>query len=204
MVLYLLKASRKGTKLTVIMETSIIKPHQGIILISEPSLRDFYFRQSVVLLAEHNDEGSFGIIVNKPIATRLNEVLKDFPEVDLPLYLGGPVKTDSLFFIHTKENISNSIKIMNGLYWGGEIEEIQDMLKMNYIKENEIRFFIGYSGWNPNQLDREISEKSWVLSHTSADEIINRQPEKLWPGYLKSMGSDYAIWANFPADPSFN
>ena len=204
MVLYLLLASRKGTKLTVIMEKSIIKPQQGIILISEPSLRDFYFRQSVVLLAEHNEEGSFGIIVNKPIATRLNEVLKDFPEVTLPLYLGGPVKTDSLFFIHTKENIDNSLKIINGLYWGGDLDEVRNMMELNLIRENEIRFFIGYSGWNPNQLDREISEKSWVLSHTSAEEIINRQPEELWPGYLKSMGSDYAIWANFPADPSFN
>ena len=87
------------------MKNPIIKPHQGVILISEPSLRDFYFRQSVILLAEHNEEGSFGIIINKPIETRLNEVLKDFTDLDIPIYLGGPVKTDSIFFIHTKENV---------------------------------------------------------------------------------------------------
>jgi len=200
----LLKASDKGTKLRIKMERTIIRPRQGIILISEPSLRDFYFRQSVVLLAEHNAEGSFGIIINKPIETRISEVLKDFPDVDMPLYLGGPVKTDSLFFIHTKEDIANSLKIIDGLYWGGDIEVITEMISMGLINENEIRFFIGYSGWNPNQLDREIKEKSWVLSHTSAEEIINKQPKKLWPGYLRSMGSDYAIWANFPSDPSYN
>jgi putative transcriptional regulator len=197
-------AGGKGTNLTNTMEKPIIKPHQGVILISEPSLRDFYFRQSVVLLAEHNEDGSFGIIINKPIETRLNEVLKDFTDLDIPIYLGGPVKTDSIFFIHTKENVDKSLKIIDGLYWGGDIDTIREMLELRMLKENEIRFFIGYAGWNPKQLDREIREKSWVLSHTSADEIINMHPEKLWPGYLKNMGSDYAIWANFPADPSYN
>ena len=186
------------------MAKSIIKPKQGIILISEPSLRDFYFRQSVVLLAEHNEEGSFGIIINKPIETRLNDVLKDFPAFDAPVYLGGPVKTDSLFFIHTKENIDNSIKIMEGLYWGGDLEMIKGMMDIKMITENDIRFFIGYSGWSPAQLDQEISEKSWVLSHSTVDEVINRDPEKQWSNYLKSMGKDYAIWANFPTDPAYN
>jgi putative transcriptional regulator len=197
-------AGDKGTKMRNIMSKHIIKPQQGVILISEPSLRDFYFRQSVVLLAEHNEEGSFGIIINKPIETRVNEILKDFPDLDLPVYLGGPVKTDSIFYIHTKENVENSMKIIDGLYWGGDIETIKEMLSMKMIHEDEIRFFIGYSGWNPNQLDREIREKSWVLSHTSIHEIINKHPENLWSGHLKSMGSEYAIWANFPADPSYN
>lgn len=186
------------------MDNPVIKPSQGIILISEPSLRDFYFRQSVVLLAEHNEEGSFGIIINKPIETRLNEVLKEFTDIDIPIYLGGPVKTDSIFFIHTKENVGKSLKIIDGLYWGGDIDTIRDMMKTGMIREDEIRFFIGYAGWHPNQLDREISEKSWVLSHTTVEEVISKHPEQLWPGYLKNMGSDYAIWANFPADPSFN
>lgn len=186
------------------MNKTIIKPQQGIILISEPALRDFYFRQSVVLLAEHNEEGSFGIIINKPIETRLTEVLKDFPDFDVPMFLGGPVKTDSIFFIHTKENIEGSLKIMDGLYWGGDIEVIREMMMLNQITEEEIRFFIGYAGWNPRQLDREIKEKSWVLSHSRVTEVINKHPEKLWSNYLRQMGKEYAIWANFPSDPSFN
>lgn len=186
------------------MENHIIKPEQGIVLISEPSLRDFYFRQSVVLLAEHNEEGSFGIIINKPIKTKLNEVLNDFPELDIPVYLGGPVKTDSLFFIHTKENVERSLRIMDGLYWGGDIEMISEMITMGQITEKEIRFFIGYAGWQPFQLDKEINEKSWVLSHSSAKELIRTNPQKLWSSYLKHMGTDYAIWANYPVDPTVN
>jgi putative transcriptional regulator len=186
------------------MNNTIIKPKEGIILISEPSLRDFYFRQSVVLLAEHNEEGTFGIIINKPIETRLNDVLKDFPEFNAPIFLGGPVKTDNIFFIHTKDHVEDSLKIMDGLYWGGDLERIKEMMENNQITENEIRFFAGYAGWNPNQLDQEIGEKSWVLSHTNVKEVINKHPEKLWSNYLKHMGQEYAIWANFPADPTYN
>src|SRR5512137_1275084 len=99
------------------MEKPRIKPKQGSILISEPSLRDFYFRQSVVLLAEHNEEGTFGVIINKPIEARLKDIVKGFSGIDLPVYLGGPVKTNSIFFIHTHSEIDQSLPIMQGLYW---------------------------------------------------------------------------------------
>lgn len=186
------------------MTNPLIKPKQGIILISEPSLRDYFFRQSVVLLAEHNEEGTFGVIINKPIETKISDVIRDFPDFKCTLYLGGPVQTDSLFFIHTIDEVDESFPIMEGLYWGGNIETIKTLILKRELNENDIRFFIGYSGWHPNQLDNEIKEKSWVLSHTTVDEVIHGESEKLWSSYLKSMGNDYAIWANFPSDPSLN
>ena len=186
------------------MEKPCIKPKQGSILISEPSLRDFYFRQSVVLLAEHNEDGTFGVIINKPVEARLKDIIKGFPAYKLPIYLGGPVKTDSLFYIHTHSDVDQCVPIMQGLYWGGDLEVIREMMKQKILLPNDIRFFIGYSGWSPRQLDRELSEKSWVLSQTTVNEVITDHPETLWRNYLKSMGQDYAIWANFPADPTFN
>lgn len=182
----------------------IMKPKQGILLISEPSLKDFYFRQSVVLLAEHNEDGTFGVIVNKPIEVRLDEVITSFTGYEYKIYLGGPVKTDSIFFIHTVPHVENSLRIMDGLFWGGDLDRIHDMMKSGRMTENQIRFFLGYSGWNPNQLDREIGEKSWVLSQASVNEVISNHPEQLWSNYLKNMGNDYAIWANFPSDPTQN
>lgn len=181
-----------------------IKPKQGIILISEPSLNDFYFRQSVVLLAEHNEEGSFGLIVNKPISSRIGEIVSEFSDLDFPVYLGGPVKTDTLFFIHTIPGIPNSMKIMDGLFWGGDIRSVNILMHEQRLSDEQIRFFLGYSGWHPNQLDREISENAWVLSQASIHEVIHPHPESLWSDYLKNMGHDYAIWANYPADPTLN
>lgn len=186
------------------MEKPRIKPKQGSILISEPSLRDFYFRQSVILLAEHNEDGTFGVIINKPIEARLKDFIQGFSGFNMPVYLGGPVKTDSVFFIHTHSEIENSVPIMQGLYWGGDLDIVKNMIKHKSLSPDEIRFYIGYSGWSPNQLDRELKEKSWVLSQATVKEVITAHPENLWSNYLKNMGKDYAIWANFPADPAFN
>jgi len=186
------------------MEKQAPQPDKGIILISEPSLQDYYFRQSVVLLADHSAEGTFGVIVNKPTEMRLPEIFEELQEFDFPVFLGGPVKTDSIFFIHTRGNVSGSMKIMKGLYWGGDLQMIRSFLLNGVINENQIRFFAGYAGWHPNQLEREIGENSWVLSHTTAEEVIGKHPEKLWSSYLKLMGKDYAIWSNYPSDPGMN
>merc|ERR1712065_46093 len=92
------------------------------ILISEPFLLDYYFKRSVVLLCDHSDEGSFGVIMNKPLSVKLNEVVKDFPDFAAPIYLGGPVQNDSLFFLHTiGDKIEGSVEVINGLFWGGDL-----------------------------------------------------------------------------------
>ncbi len=182
-----------------------IKPAPGRLLISEPSLQDFYFKQSVILLAEHNVNGSFGLIVNKPIQAKLNEVTKDFPEFDAQMFLGGPVKTENIFYIHTVgQFVQNSIRIMEGLYWGGDIEMIKEMMILRQLTSKEIRFFIGYAGWESHQLDRELKEKSWVVSTAKADQVIHSNPRIMWSTLMKSFGDDYALWANYPPDPSLN
>ena len=116
------------------MDRQRIKPKQGTILISEPSLRDFFFRQSVILLAEHNEEGTFGLIINKPIEVKLKEIIKGFPAYKLPVYLGGPVKTDSLYYLHTHGEIEGSLLVMDGLYWGGDLDKIRELMKLKEMK----------------------------------------------------------------------
>ncbi len=182
-----------------------IKPNQGRILISEPFLQDHYFKRSVVLLADHSEEGSFGIILNKPINVKLNEVVNEFPKFDGQLYMGGPVKTDSLFFVHTLGSaVEGSMKIMDGLYWGGDIEVVKEMMKLNKITPEEIRFFIGYSGWESNQLEDELNQNSWVVSNTHVGQVINTNPTELWTNIIKTLGKDYQQWVNYPIDPSLN
>ena len=119
------------------MKPSNTKPEQGTLLISEPFLRDIYFRRSVILLAEHNSEGSFGLIINKPLDIKLNEVIQDFPDFNTNVYIGGPVQTDRLFVLHTLGGkITKSRKIMEGLYWGGKIDIIKSMIEDKKINEN--------------------------------------------------------------------
>ncbi len=186
--------------------THKLQPSQGRLLISEPALRDFYFGKSVVLLVEHSKEdGTFGLIINKPVHLKLNEVVKDFPNIDFPLYLGGPVHPERLFYLHTLgDQIPGSIQVFDNLYWGGDIKKLMELIDLKLVGPSQVKFFIGYAGWEPGQLDREMGENSWIVTQGTLNCILADNPENLWGSTLKKMGNDYAIWANFPSDPILN
>jgi len=190
--------------------TEIINPAQGKILVSEPFLKDFYFKRAIVLLAEHNEDGTFGLVLNKPTSIKISEVINDesfrvSEDFDSNVYLGGPVKTDSLFFIHTRNDlIENCIKIIDGLYWGGDIKLVNHLIENNVLPKNDIRFYIGYSGWEPKQLDQELKENSWVVANTNVDFLLKNPPENLWKNAVKLLGKEYAEWINYPIDPQLN
>jgi putative transcriptional regulator len=187
------------------MKPENIKPGQGKLLVSEPALYDFYFKQSVVLLAEHDDTGSFGLIINKPIDVKFNDIIRNFPEFDAPVYLGGPVKTDNLFVLHTiGEKVEKSFKVLEGLYWGGDIEIIKEMIAEKKANPNDMRFYLGYSSWAPKQLDNEMTEKSWLVMNGAIGNVFEHDPTHLWGHIMRSFGRDYAIWSNFPTDPIMN
>lgn len=187
------------------IRTNDIKPARGRILISEPLLMDYFFKRSVVLLAEHNDEGSFGVIVNKPVKAGFNEVIKDFPEFNAKVFLGGPVQGDSLFFIHTLgEQVEGSFEIIKGVYWGGDIEMIREMIELKVVGPDQIRFYVGYSGWAPQQLDEELKRNSWVVSNIDQATLLNSKPSLMWKNSLIDLGGEYTSWINFPDDPLSN
>jgi putative transcriptional regulator len=185
---------------------TILKPEKGVLLVAEPSITgDVSFNRAIVLLAEYNKEGSVGFILNKP----LEYTLKDFiPEItnELPVYNGGPVEQDNLYFIHRiPEIIPNSVEISNGIYWGGDFSAIIDLLKEDKINENEIRFFLGYSGWHSEQLEQELEVHSWVvIPNTYKNKIIGKKIKNLWKEKMIEFGGDYLLWSNAPENPSFN
>jgi len=187
------------------IKTNSLKPAKGRLLLSEPFMGDYYFGRSVILLAEHNEEGSVGVILNKPAIAGFNEVLKDFPEFDSPVYIGGPVETNSLFYIHTiGEQIEGSVEINSGLFWGGDIEAIKEMILLKMIKPNDIRFYIGYSGWGEDQLKSELERNSWLVAPADKDSIFNTDPLAMWNKFIEKMGNEYRYWTKFPIDPNMN
>jgi putative transcriptional regulator len=182
-----------------------LQPASGRILVSEPSLTDRFFSHSVVLIAEHDSDGSFGLIINKPSEIKLSQITDEFPEFDPYINLGGPVKVENLYFIHTMgDKVEGSMKIMDGLYWGGNVQVVKEMIRKREITENEIRFFIGYSGWKPNQLEKELSDNSWLVLNTTVEEVFRVNTEKTWRNILISLGQEYAQWVNYPEDPQLN
>ena len=133
------------------------KLKKGHLLIAEPSIiGDLSFNRSVILLADHNKEGSIGFIINKPLKYTINDLI---PEIDanFKIYNGGPVEQDNLYFIHNiPDLIPNSVEISNGIYWGGDFESVKELINQRKINKNNIRFFLGYTGWEEDQLESEM------------------------------------------------
>lgn len=187
------------------MSLKIDKPHKGSLLVAEPFLGDTNFDRTVVLLTEHNDDGSVGFVVNRALDVQLNDIAIGFPELMSTVYHGGPVQQDSLFFVHSKGDlIPDSEHIIENLYWGGELDALKELIRCGLIQKDEIRFYLGYSGWGQGQLEGEIEEKSWLTIADHSLNIFDDNAEKMWAKVLLKMGGTYPLWANSPADPNLN
>ena len=181
-----------------------VKPKRGRVLISEPFLQGYYFSRSIVLLTEHDAEGSMGLVLNKPLDLKIGSVLKDISFSDTKLICGGPVSPDKLFYVHSFKNIPEATELISGLFFGGNFECIKHLLGLNPNRINDIRFFIGYAGWSPGQLADELKEASWLVTDLSAEHVLHAPVERLWRNTVESLGEDYARWRNFPSNPEMN
>ncbi len=182
-----------------------LQPIKGRLLIAEPSiLNDRLFNRSVILLTEHNKSGSVGFIMNKPTEYILSDLV---PEItcNFKVYNGGPVSKENLYFIHNIPHlIPNSIKITSGIYWGGNFEHVTELLTNKKITSSDIRFFLGYSGWEANQLSEELSaDNSWQVIENKYSNILTTST-MMWKNKLMEFGGEYQIWANAPKNPSLN
>lgn len=181
-------------------------PAQGKVLISNPLLNDFFFRRSVVLLVDHGDEGSFGVILNKPLDIKLQDITESFSGLDSQVFLGGPVKSDGLFYLHRLGGvIPGSVAITKGLWWGGDTEILEQLMSDPELSiNNHVRFYLGYAGWVSGQLEEEMVNKSWVLSDIDPEEVTGAESSNLWIAKVRALGKNFDPWLKFPADPSLN
>lgn len=163
------------------------------------------FKRAVVFLCENQESGTVGFILNRPMPLNLNEAIEDLGDFNAQLYFGGPVQTDTLHFIHNiGDKLDGSIEIVPGLYWGGNFEVLKVMIQAGEVSPENFRFFLGYSGWDINQLDTEMRENSWIIHPGNASYVFQYQPDNLWKEVLKEIGGEYALMINFPEDPSLN
>jgi len=182
------------------------KLKKGLLLVAEPSIiGDLSFNRSVILLADHNAEGSVGFILNKPLGYSIHDLIPEI-EANFKIYNGGPVEQDNLYFIHNiPDLIPNSIEISNGIYWGGDFESTKDLINEGKIKKNNIRFFLGYTGWDAQQLENEMAANSWIVSKNSYEnKIIGKSTTHFWKEKILELGGDYVIWSNAPENPILN
>lgn len=183
-------------------ETDIKK---GDLLLSQPFMLDGNFSRTVVYLAEFNEEGAVGFIINRPMDIKMDELIPDFPEIDLPAYFGGPVSTDTIHYVHrVGELLEESIQISENLYWGGSFEQLKVLIDKKLVTENDIRFFVGYSGWTSGQLEGELQMGSWLKGEMDPNYLFNHRSGDLWKKVVRNKGEIYKVIADIPGSELLN
>jgi putative transcriptional regulator len=187
------------------IETNHVDPQQGNILIAEPFLAGSYFNRSIIILASYTEKGAVGFILNKKVDYPVEELFVDFPDFDAEIHIGGPVGTDSIYFIHSLgDSIPGSSHIKENLYWGGDFDVLKLQIKLGLVQPNQVRFFLGYSGWEAGQLEEEIKENSWLVADIPQTELMTIDETEMWVESVKAMGGKYSLWENYPENPSLN
>ena len=182
------------------------KPERGDLLISEPFLPDPNFERSVVYLCEHDENGSFGFVLNHQSEVQLQDVLEEIDSAAAPLFVGGPVERNTLHFLHRSKDLTEGAKeIKNGVLWGVNFEELLSRINMHTLDYNDIKFFVGYSGWSPGQLEEEIKANSWIIyKSATAQQVFDVDSKDLWKHVLNELGGKYKVMSNYPSDPRLN
>lgn len=176
---------------------------KGKLLVAKPFLDDENFERSVVLLCEYSQEGAFGLILNKETELVFSDLFENV-KINFKINEGGPVGGNTLHYLHTKANINGAKEVFPGVYWSGDFDEIQNGIKSGFIQKEEIKFYLGYSGWDTNQLDYELKENTWIIAPPKHEFIFEMEQKTLWSKVLRSLGKEYFIMANTPRDSRLN
>lgn len=137
----------------------------GTFIKSTSLLDDSFFKDTDVFIAEYNEKGAIGFVINKLFPRVLSQLEEFRHSPAFPLYDGGPVDREHLFIIHRRPDlIKDGILITAGIYMGGSIQDVVKYINNKTLTENDIRLFIGYCGWDAGELEAEIAEGSWEYS----------------------------------------
>lgn len=185
----------------------------GDVLVATPALRDPNFHRSVILLCDHDDVGSFGLVVNRPTDIPLGRVLEDIDidGVTNPcLQFGGPVDHEKIFALCqtvTDEGCdldATQRQISSGLFIPDDLEQTLGKIRDGKDALQNYRFFLGYTGWGQGQLQQEVIEQSWVISRGNPIQLLETPADQMWAAALREMGGEALLWSMMPPEPDWN
>ncbi|MBI3804859.1 MAG: YqgE/AlgH family protein [Nitrospirae bacterium] len=177
---------------------------KGKLLISMPILSDPNFRQSVVLICEHNTEGALGLILNRPTEVGVSALIEDFPKLTGSdcVYAGGPVAKNGMLILCRSEGLFEGHTILKDVFLAKDLEELKTPGVLG--PNGEIRCYLGYAGWAAGQLEGELEIGAWRPLPADSNLIFDAEPTLLWPQMMRRLGTEWAFYATLPLDPSMN
>lgn len=178
--------------------------YKGKVLISTPDIGGDVFSRSVILMIDHNENGAFGLILNKK-NTEMSKSVRKMLNMDVEVYEGGPVENDKIFFILKGNPITEQfLQISDEYYLTEDIEQIVAALLDGRIELSDIKVFSGYSGWAAQQLESELLRKAWTVVDVYNLDYTLPNDHTLWKSIMQNLGGEYLLWANAPEDISLN
>jgi putative transcriptional regulator len=158
-----------------------MKINAGSILVSAFSIDEPDFANAVIFIAEYNEKGAIGFVINKLFPRALNDLVEFKTAKAFPLHEGGPVENDHIYFIHERPDIIHGgTKINESVYLGGDFKQALFAINNGIIKENDIKLFVGYCGWDPGQIDQEMKEGAWRESIIDISILFSESIENIW------------------------
>ena len=181
---------------------------KGYFLIANPVLPDPNFSRTVVLLCNHDDEGSFGLVINRSALINSKEVFKEMGMSGFPsgkIYVGGPVSPSQVFYLcRSEEPLPQLETICDGVYLGMSAELLDNLMTRFKDPEKNIRFYLGYSGWGAGQLADEMTRLSWLTSQACSKFVFQENEDGIWANVVRSLGKDYEYLIQAPVNPQWN
>jgi putative transcriptional regulator len=178
---------------------------RGKLILASPTLLDPNFVRTVVLIAEHTDEGAMGLVLNRPAATTVDEAVPDLTWLageDAQVYVGGPVAETAVIVLAEFERPEMAGALIDDeLGFIGTEADDPDALDGAIRRA---RVYAGHAGWGPGQLEDELQEESWIVEPPRREEVFAEDAEGLWAAVLRRKGRQYALLATMPLDPSLN
>ena len=179
-------------------------PKPGRLLLSDPHLNEDFFKRAAVLLVAHDTTESFGLVLNHKSALLLSDIFEHI-ELDLPIFNGGPVEQEQLFYLHRFADITDATKVTEHLYFGGDWKEVLKQAHLLPKPQTHIRLFAGYAGWGAGQLNEELSEHSWICTSAYNDKkLLLEDRSNLWKKCMLQQGPYLALFAHFPLNVADN
>ncbi len=176
--------------------------YKGKILISTPDGSIDIFSRSVVLIIDHDEHGTLGLILNKK--SQSGDILEVFGQ-RIQVYEGGPVEDDKFFFIVKGPKITEDFSVINEEFYGTDDREaVMQALLTGRLSVEDVKVFAGCSSWAPMQLESEIQEKIWTVVDVYNLDYTIPNDQSLWKNIMQNLGGEFLLWANAPEDVSMN
>jgi putative transcriptional regulator len=178
---------------------------RGQLLLDGGNLHGSFFHRTVVLICQHDAEGAFGLVLNRPASTKVGDALvADLPDSlkELSLFIGGPVQPGALSYLHADEFLPGA-KVLQNLDYGHSLDDLSD-IGSSFSTGKKVRLFAGYAGWSSGQLEDEMKRKAWLTHPASVELVFDKDPGTLWQSILRTKGGIYRMLATMPEDLSLN